>query len=307
VKEIIMVLKDTVYLPGDFICRPGDDGNAMFFIVSGSVSILVSKNYAAARGYAGMQDQRANQDGVGQSVIFDDSFSAVAVNHAGAYFGEISVLTGEKRKAYVRADIFVTLATLYKNDFHTIIKKYPEQLGVLLSHMNMAMLAESAKKQRNKNMGAISGRDHDADEYGSDDGSDTLLLSEQHVSDDGQQQNHRRQSRSRTIACTGAMRRSSFSSRGADVNSQEPPPGYSGQRRWSRTRSFSSANLDVLQGGGSGGVSPSRPVPSSRRSSITNIASYRRSSSMSNLEIAKAVAQDELQYGFKKSTKTEPG
>lgn len=114
-------------------------------------------------------------------------------------------LTGEKRKAYVRADIFVTLATLYKNDFHTIIKKfeklisarnlkfssksikkktvkisdsrpklsfgvrnrivfylfrYPEQLGVLLSHMNsnvQAQLAESAKKQRNKNMGAISG------------------------------------------------------------------------------------------------------------------------------------------------------
>ena len=120
-----------------------------------------------------------------------------------------------------------------------------------------------------------------------------MLLSEHHVSDDGQQQNHRRQSRSRTIACTGAMRRGSFSNRGADINSQELPPGYSGQRRWSRTRSFSSANLDVLQGGGSGGVSPSRPVPSSRRSSITNIASYRRSSSMSNLEIAKAVAQDE--------------
>ena len=68
VKEIIMVLRDTVFLPGDFICRPGDDGDAMFFIVSGTVSILISKKYAAARGYPGMKNKQNTQDSLCQPV-----------------------------------------------------------------------------------------------------------------------------------------------------------------------------------------------------------------------------------------------
>ena len=314
VKEIIMVLKDTVYLPGDFICRPGDEGTAMFFIVSGVVSVLTSRKSAIAQGYEGLTTTK-NADGTiadkpaqKEEVVFDSTFKTVAVFGKGGSFGEVSVLTGEKQTAYVRADIFVTLATLYKNDFHQIIKTFPEQLGVLLSQMNRKVqeqLAESARKQKQKahlRKAGTGGRLGDREDFDDCAGSDISDFDDA-ASAFGDPVPPgapgsagfpvRRASRSATAL--GLQRRGSKEDPESNSNNK-------GQRRWSRTRSFSSTNIrdpglmNTRVGQGLANESPPR------RSSMAQSYQYRRSSSLTNLEIAEMGNYSEIQYLRKQST-----
>merc|ERR550537_1982684 len=96
IKNIVVSLQDAVYLPGDFIIRKGDYGQEMFFIFRGTVEVL-------------------NTDRVG-----------IAVLSSGAYFGEVALLTGRRRGAYVQASSYSILAVLQKDDLDLITEDYPE-------------------------------------------------------------------------------------------------------------------------------------------------------------------------------------
>lgn len=105
IKNIIVSLQDAVYLPGDFIIRRGDYGQEMFFIFRGTVEVL-------------------NADR-----------AAIASLSSGMYFGEVALLTGRRRGAYVQAATYSILAVLQKDDLELITEDYPEALSSLFQRM----------------------------------------------------------------------------------------------------------------------------------------------------------------------------
>lgn len=103
IREIVVHLKDLIFLPGDWICRYGDYGDSMYFIVSGSCKIIAK-----------------------------DTTTELRVLTNGCYFGEVALLTGVPRTAYVLASAFCTVAHLTKEVFEPIVRKWPEEIDNLL-------------------------------------------------------------------------------------------------------------------------------------------------------------------------------
>jgi CRP-like cAMP-binding protein len=102
-REIVLVLTDVIFLPGDWICRLGDEGKEMFFLHRGCCSVL------------------------------SDQLACLRQVKQGDYFGEISLLTGVQRTAYVRADTFSIVAALTKDKFDLIMRRFPQELQVIVT------------------------------------------------------------------------------------------------------------------------------------------------------------------------------
>jgi CRP-like cAMP-binding protein len=85
-----------VYLPQDIIISANAIGDAMFFIEHGAVSVLAP------------------------------SGRAVAFLRDGDFFGELALITNEKRNATVVTTSFCDIYRLAKDDFDECIKGYPE-------------------------------------------------------------------------------------------------------------------------------------------------------------------------------------
>ena len=97
IKDLSAVLKQAIYLPGDFIILKGDIGEEMYFIAEGSVYILAA-------------DKRTVLNTLGR----------------GSYFGEMAIfLDSNKRTAYVQAETFCNLLILSKKDVDKIKENYP--------------------------------------------------------------------------------------------------------------------------------------------------------------------------------------
>lgn len=102
---VINRLKDQVYLPQDFVYRAGDPSVEMFFIQWGQLAILPG-NFK-------------------NSMCFDD-VCAVKELHLGDYFGEIGVLTQEKRNTFCLAEFYCVLSTLDYTVFEDLQCHHPE-------------------------------------------------------------------------------------------------------------------------------------------------------------------------------------
>merc|ERR1719491_2661034 len=124
-RELVLRLDDRLFLPGDYICRFGDKGDTMYFICKGYCSVI----------------------GPNMTDIF------VQLG-PGGHFGEIAVIMGQKRTAYVRANGFCLTASLTKFNFEDIMKDNPEELRVVLSKMS------SEKKQHIQALGRSSTYGH---------------------------------------------------------------------------------------------------------------------------------------------------
>ncbi|OQV15311.1 Cyclic nucleotide-gated cation channel beta-1 [Hypsibius exemplaris] len=103
VEDLLLRLRPTVYLPGDYICREGEVGKEMFIVKSGLLE-----------------------------VILPDGRLAVTLG-PGSVFGEISLLAiaGKRRTATVRSKGFSNLFVLTKADLNEVMRDYPEELTIL--------------------------------------------------------------------------------------------------------------------------------------------------------------------------------
>merc|ERR1719487_2517126 len=54
----------------------------------------------------------------------------------GGFFGEVSLITGKRRTAHVRAETFCTLAVLDKPSFEDVMLRHPEQLEIIIRNMS---------------------------------------------------------------------------------------------------------------------------------------------------------------------------
>lgn len=94
-RDLVVVLRPAVYLPGNIICRKGAHGDEMYFIVRGEIEILDENNTLIAR--------------------LDD----------GDFFGEMALLTNQVRNATARAVTFCDLYVLDRKTFDQVTHSHP--------------------------------------------------------------------------------------------------------------------------------------------------------------------------------------
>jgi CRP-like cAMP-binding protein len=97
--QIAECLERTLFAADENIIRQGQSGDSMFFISHGEVSVIVEKN--------GVMEK-------------------VARMSSGEYFGEMSLLTGERRTATVRAATDVRAYVLRKESFGRVLQEIPD-------------------------------------------------------------------------------------------------------------------------------------------------------------------------------------
>ena len=95
VTAIITKLKFEVFLKGEYIIREGSIGNKMYFVQNGVVAVLSKDKQVETR----LSD--------------------------GSHFGEIGLLTHDRRVASIRAETICDLFSLSKKHFQSILKEYP--------------------------------------------------------------------------------------------------------------------------------------------------------------------------------------
>lgn len=101
-EELLLLFRPRSALPGDRVIRTGDRGDSMFFIASGAVEVQLE----------------------------DDEIPL----GAGAFFGEMALLTGARRTADVVAVDFCQLFVLERRDFNLFMSRHP-QLRAAVSSM----------------------------------------------------------------------------------------------------------------------------------------------------------------------------
>jgi len=114
-EEILLLFGPRGASPGERIIRTGDRGDAMYFVVSGTVEVQVKGR-------------------------------KMALLEAGAYFGEMALLTGERRTADVTAVDYCQLLVLTRRDFNLFMNHHPE----LRQAMN-----DMAEKRRAQNAAEV--------------------------------------------------------------------------------------------------------------------------------------------------------
>lgn len=94
-RDLVVLLRPVVYLPGNIICRKGAPGDEMFFIVRGEVEIL------------------------------DEHELLIARLQAGHFFGEMALLNHQTRNATARAATFCDLYVLDRATFDHVAGNHP--------------------------------------------------------------------------------------------------------------------------------------------------------------------------------------
>ncbi|MBX3569759.1 MAG: cation:proton antiporter [Rhizobiaceae bacterium] len=93
-EELLLLFRPRSAQPGERVIRAGDRGDAMYFISSGAVEVAVN----------------------GVAIKLD----------AGSFFGEMALLSGERRTADVTAVDFCELLALDRRDFNQFMARHPE-------------------------------------------------------------------------------------------------------------------------------------------------------------------------------------
>lgn len=102
--DLLLSLRPTVITPGGFVVREGELADGLYFIARGTVE-----------------------------VISDDGRTAHGTLEEGDYFGDLSLLLGERRTASARATGYCDLLVLPKTEFERIKLDYPEFRDALKS------------------------------------------------------------------------------------------------------------------------------------------------------------------------------
>ena len=93
-EELFLLFKPSSASPGDRVVRKGDRGDGMFFIAAGAVEVKLD----------------------GKSIRLD----------AGSFFGEMALLSGDRRVADVVAIDFCEFLVLSRRDFNRFVAKHPD-------------------------------------------------------------------------------------------------------------------------------------------------------------------------------------
>ncbi len=107
-KDLVAKFKFKKFPAGSTIIKEGDTSDSMFVIKAGTVKVCKEK---------------------------DGAITTIAELDSGDFFGEIGLITGQKRTAYIIAKSDVELMELDKGDMDFVISKYPEILSILRDYI----------------------------------------------------------------------------------------------------------------------------------------------------------------------------
>jgi CPA2 family monovalent cation:H+ antiporter-2 len=114
-EELLLLFRPRSASPGERIIRVGERGDAMYFIASGVVEVALK--------------------------------SGTVRLEAGSFFGEMALLTGERRTADVTAVDFCEFQTLSRRDFNQFMARHPELRAAVASMANERRSANQAQRQ----------------------------------------------------------------------------------------------------------------------------------------------------------------
>lgn len=95
IREVVNMIEPEVFLPGDYIIRQGEHGDCMYFLSNGSAEVVVGGNVVARLG-------------------------------AGSPFGEMALVSGDKRTASIRSTDYCDVYKLNKESFDRLRDTYSE-------------------------------------------------------------------------------------------------------------------------------------------------------------------------------------
>lgn len=96
VDAVALSLKPDIYVPGEFICRAGEEGDRMYFLITGVLEVIKS-------------------DG-----------QVIGTLRHGDFFGEIALFKRQPRMASVRASEYSDVYALDRNAFEMLLERYPD-------------------------------------------------------------------------------------------------------------------------------------------------------------------------------------
>merc|ERR1719453_2689908 len=68
----------------------------------------------------------------GVLTVLSEIMTPLKILQRGSYFGEVALLTGSRRTAFVRADSFCWLEFLAKESFDPILSEFPETIDLII-------------------------------------------------------------------------------------------------------------------------------------------------------------------------------
>ena len=125
-------LEEVRYASGEFIIREGEAGDSFFIIDQGEVEVFVNSPSGNRK--------------------------SLATLSVGDFFGEIALLTGERRTASVQATLDVRVFRLKKDSFKSVLETRPDILDEISSVLSrrkdqlVSLLAESAGASESMSM-----------------------------------------------------------------------------------------------------------------------------------------------------------
>lgn len=125
---LINYFEDEITLPGDYVCKKGDIGREMFFILKGEASVLIPD-------FPGVP--------LGEKLI--------KIMGAGDHFGEMALVMHQQRRASVRANCYSVMLKLTAKSFAKVIDDFPEEKSVLYDKVES--MAAAIVQQNNSYLG----------------------------------------------------------------------------------------------------------------------------------------------------------
>jgi len=126
---IVERMKFKTFDKDDTVCKVGDQGDAMFIIITGNVNICI---YGA-----------------------EGKEQVVATLGPGDYFGEMALLTGEPRSATVKTTEPSEMFLLHKNDFDVVLERFPSislSMGKIVSKRLRETLSKATQMPQVKDI-----------------------------------------------------------------------------------------------------------------------------------------------------------
>jgi voltage-gated potassium channel len=95
IREVVGMLTTETFIPGDYIIREGEFGTCMYFLTNGAVEVIVNGNTVAQLG-------------------------------TGSPFGEMALVSGDKRNASIRATAYCDMYVLERAGFDQLRSRYED-------------------------------------------------------------------------------------------------------------------------------------------------------------------------------------
>lgn len=195
-RNLLQVMVEVTFCPGDVVIRCGDVGEQMYFVVKGKLDVLNSSNAVIGK-------MCENQ-----------------------YFGEIALLISTPRLVSIRAATYCLLGMIERDTFIPILEAYPEQKNRMLEAMRLYKNpnAEDSEEESADGGVPVGGRTSDGPHHEDEASSDsTSERDEPDISEiDTGFQRQRTVSIARTPATLRSKERVSASSVAADASTRRP-------------------------------------------------------------------------------------